>query len=172
MMSFRDCPDRSAPDNSRSPEKTCRPDESPEIPLKTGISLSYQPARRCFMSDNGNLHCKEDTWWDNLNIALKVLMVLGGIILATGLLFLFGFIVMHLWNWLMPELFGLKTVTYWQAWGLLVLSCILFKGMGGSGRPGRGGKKVRKEIRQAIGEEIRQEIRSEIRRSMNEGANP
>jgi hypothetical protein len=42
---------------------------------------------------------------------------------------LFGWIVMLLWNWLMPEIFGLKTLNYWQAWGLLVLSCILFKGM-------------------------------------------
>ena len=36
---------------------------------------------------------------------------------------------MLLWNWLMPEIFGLKELTYWQAWGLMILSCILFKGI-------------------------------------------
>ena len=35
---------------------------------------------------------------------------------------LFGLVVLHLWNWLMPALFGLPAVTYWQAIGLLILS--------------------------------------------------
>lgn len=35
-------------------------------------------------------------------------------------------LVMMLWNWLMPELFGLTTITYWQAAGLLLLSKIIF----------------------------------------------
>ena len=49
---------------------------------------------------------------------------------------LFGLVVMHLWNWLMPGLFGLHVVTYWQAIGLLILSWILFRGPRGWGRPG------------------------------------
>ena len=32
-----------------------------------------------------------------------------------------------LWNWLMPAIFGLTTITFWQAWGLSFLSSILFK---------------------------------------------
>lgn len=36
--------------------------------------------------------------------------------------------VYALWNWLMPTLFGLHTVTYWQALGLVALSWILFRG--------------------------------------------
>ena len=55
------------------------------------------------------------------------------VILGVGLLFLFGCVVMLLWNWLIPEIFGLKTLTYWQAWGLLALSCILFGRIGGAG---------------------------------------
>lgn len=35
-------------------------------------------------------------------------------------------IVMLLWNWLMPEFFGLKTITYWQSLGILILAKILF----------------------------------------------
>jgi len=42
-----------------------------------------------------------------------------------------GVVVMSLWNWLMPMLFGLKIITYWQAFGLLVLAKLIFSGMGG-----------------------------------------
>ncbi|RKQ50543.1 hypothetical protein BXY85_1559 [Roseivirga pacifica] len=46
-------------------------------------------------------------------------------------LFLFGSVIMLLWNWLMPEIFGLTTINFWQALGLFILSRILFSGMGG-----------------------------------------
>ena len=39
-----------------------------------------------------------------------------------------GEVVMHLWNWLLPEIFGVRTINLWQALGLLVLSRILFGG--------------------------------------------
>ena len=39
--------------------------------------------------------------------------------------------VFKLWNGLMPEIFGLHTITYWQALGLMVLSWILFRGFRG-----------------------------------------
>ncbi len=45
--------------------------------------------------------------------------------------------VSALWNGLMPEIFGLRTITYWQALGLMVLSWILFGGLRGC-RSGRG----------------------------------
>lgn len=41
-----------------------------------------------------------------------------------------GEVVMHLWNWLLPALFGLRQVTFWQALGLLALCRILFGGFG------------------------------------------
>jgi hypothetical protein len=40
---------------------------------------------------------------------------------------LLGYPVMLLWNWLMPELFGLSEVTFWQAIGLNILCTILFR---------------------------------------------
>lgn len=61
-------------------------------------------------------------------------IVIFGIIAITGLAILFGFILMWLWNWLMPEIFGLPFITYWQAVGLFILSKILIGGCGGSGR--------------------------------------
>jgi hypothetical protein len=44
----------------------------------------------------------------------------------------FSFVVMWLWNWLMPAVFGLRTVTIWQAVGLLLLCKILFGGFRGA----------------------------------------
>jgi predicted membrane chloride channel (bestrophin family) len=47
----------------------------------------------------------------------------------------FSFVVMNLWNWLMPALFSVHVITFWQAVGILVLSKILFGGFrGGPGR--------------------------------------
>jgi len=47
---------------------------------------------------------------------------------------LFGFVVMRLWNWLMPALFDWHLITFWQALGVLVLSKILFGGFRGGPR--------------------------------------
>ncbi len=43
----------------------------------------------------------------------------------------FSAIVMLLWNALIPTIFGLTVINYWQALGLLVLARILFGGLGG-----------------------------------------
>ncbi len=43
------------------------------------------------------------------------------------LAFLFGLVVMALWNWLMPGIFGIRPIAYWEAWGLVLLAHILFK---------------------------------------------
>ncbi len=43
----------------------------------------------------------------------------------------FGVCVMLLWNWLMPELFGLPEIGFCKAAGLLVLCKILFGGFTG-----------------------------------------
>jgi len=48
-------------------------------------------------------------------------------------IFIGGEVVMHLWNWLLPPLFGWRTLTFWQALGLLVLCRVLFGGLGGHG---------------------------------------
>ena len=38
-----------------------------------------------------------------------------------------GVVVMLLWNWLMPFIFGLVTINIWQAIGLILLSSFLLK---------------------------------------------
>ncbi|KYG81502.1 hypothetical protein MB14_12990 [Roseivirga ehrenbergii] len=52
-------------------------------------------------------------------------------VFGAAALFLFGSVIMLLWNWLMPEIFGLTTISFWQALGLFILSRILFSGIGG-----------------------------------------
>ena len=49
-----------------------------------------------------------------------------------GILFaaVMSIVLMLLWNWLMPLLFGIKSIDYLQAVGLLILSKILFSGIG------------------------------------------
>lgn len=42
----------------------------------------------------------------------------------------FSAIVMLLWNWLMPALFELAVINFWQAAGLFILARILFGGFG------------------------------------------
>jgi hypothetical protein len=55
-------------------------------------------------------------------------MIIGGITIIFALSLLFGLFVQLLWNWLMPVIFiNLPHITYWQAWGLLILCHILFK---------------------------------------------
>ena len=42
------------------------------------------------------------------------------------------FVLMLLWNALLPAIFGLKSISYLQALGLLILSKIIFSGVGRS----------------------------------------
>lgn len=72
-----------------------------------------------------------------------------------------AFIVMNLWNWLVPSVFGGRIVTFWQALGLLLLSRILF---GGFFRRGRFGDRQR--ARQAIWERLTPEEREKFRAGM------
>ena len=73
---------------------------------------------------------------NNYNV-LRILKFPFFAVLFVALLAGLGFVVAGLWNWLMPALFGLKVISYWQALGLLLLSKILFGGFRGSrGRSG------------------------------------
>ena len=43
----------------------------------------------------------------------------------------FGFIIMLLWNALLPDIFAVSSISFWQALGLLALARILFGGIAG-----------------------------------------
>jgi len=66
--------------------------------------------------------------------AVRILMFMPLALLFAAL---FGIVVMALWNWLMPALFGWKVLGYWQALGLVILCRILFGGRGSMGHGGR-----------------------------------
>ena len=78
------------------------------------------------------------------------------------------FVVMSLWNWLMPGLFGLRVITFWQALGLLVLFKILFGGF--RGRPG-GGMHWRRRMMERW-EQMTPEEREKFRQGMRGRCGP
>jgi len=80
--------------------------------------------------------------WHGGNPAVKGLRIAGmvilGVIGAALFALVFGWLVMLLWNWLMPAIFHLGVITYWQAFGIVVLGKLLFGGIAGRGHGGRG----------------------------------
>ncbi|MGC1418076.1 MAG: hypothetical protein WA817_22500 [Candidatus Acidiferrum sp.] len=61
-----------------------------------------------------------------------------------------GELVMHLWNWLAPALFGWRQITFWQALALLALCRILFGSWNNSGGGHRSG--MRRRMRERMDE--------------------
>ncbi|MBM7855797.1 succinate dehydrogenase hydrophobic anchor subunit [Desulfohalotomaculum tongense] len=53
---------------------------------------------------------------------------IGMIVLAVLVLFVLAGLLMWLWNITVPQVFGLKQITYWQAFRLLIIAAILFGG--------------------------------------------
>jgi hypothetical protein len=58
------------------------------------------------------------------NVIEEILLIVGLLILAC---LLFGLPLMILWNLLMPDIFGLPQIGFWQACGLQLMSGLLFK---------------------------------------------
>jgi hypothetical protein len=50
-----------------------------------------------------------------------------GVLAAAGLFIGLGFLVAWLWRVTLGDIFGVKPISFWQAWGLILLSQILFK---------------------------------------------
>ncbi len=62
---------------------------------------------------------------------MKTEKTIAKILLAIGVIALLGILLglplQLLWNWLMPTIFNLPTITFWQAMGLNIMASILFK---------------------------------------------
>jgi hypothetical protein len=94
-------------------------------------------------------------------IVFAPLAILGMLLFA----FIGGEIVLHLWNWLLPPLFGWRELTsFWQALGLLVLCRILF---GGSGMRSSGRSNWRRRMEERC-ESMTPEERERFRQRMRE----
>jgi hypothetical protein len=85
------------------------------------------------------------------------LAVIAPLAILAMVLFVFigGELVLHLWNWLLPPLFGFPEITFWQALGILLLCRILFGGFGwrGSSRDG-----VRARVRARVVDRVADRI--------------
>ena len=72
--------------------------------------------------------CGQERRWGRWALLIPLIPI--GI---AGIAALFGWVVMLLWNALLPAVLGVGTITFWQALGILVLSKILFGGFSGHG---------------------------------------
>ena len=72
-------------------------------------------------------------------LGLGTLIGVGGPLIIAGALIIgivilaFSSLIMAIpayfvWNWLMPQIFHLPTLAYWQVWGLVFLLSLLFGG--------------------------------------------
>lgn len=74
-------------------------------------------------------------------------IIIFGAIAIAGLAILFGFVIMWLWNWLMPAVFGLPLLTYWQAVGLFILLKLLLGGCGSGSSGSKSSKNSNKDCK-------------------------
>jgi hypothetical protein len=59
------------------------------------------------------------------NAAMALGAVFGALGLVAIVMVIMGFPAMWLWNWLMPSIFGLTKINFWQAIGLQLLAYII-----------------------------------------------
>ena len=82
------------------------------------------------------------------------------IMLGAAAVALFSWIVMLLWNAILPVVLGVPVISFWQAAGILVLSKILFSGFkGGGGYRGRHMRSHWKQKWEGMSEEERARFR-------------
>lgn len=68
--------------------------------------------------------------WEGKSRRSRIAARIGiGIVIVTIVCLVFGWAVMWLWNTVLPDLLGVRAITYGQAIGLLVLCRLLFGGM-------------------------------------------
>ena len=99
--------------------------------------------------------------------AMKALKIVGMVLLGIAALIAFGFVIQLLWNWLMPRLFELPVITYWESLGILALSSILFGRLGGGSSDD---KKKEKKGKNKIKEEIKREFVKEFEKEYGKKA--
>ena len=104
------------------------------------------------------------------NTHFKLKWFLRGLVFAVAFLGVFSLILMLLWNWLMPGIFGLTRLDYLQSAGLLVLSKIIFSGFGRRGGHSIHDKKdyFRKKYEERCGKE-KGNINSETNKTNEHG---
>ncbi|MGH9814877.1 MAG: hypothetical protein ACRD5F_13045 [Candidatus Acidiferrales bacterium] len=105
---------------------------------------------------------KQDWIVKAFEIALILAIVIAG----------FGSAVWQLWNWLMPDLFGMPSLAFWQAVGLLGLSWILFGGLRGFGMIGRPARRSAAGLWEGLTPEQREKFRQGLQARSHIGQPP
>lgn len=80
--------------------------------------------------------------WHHYSPKHKALRIVGmaifGLVSAVVFGFIFGWFVQQLWNWLMPDLFHIGKITFWQGFGIILLARLIFGSFSSHGnRPHR-----------------------------------
>jgi Ca2+/H+ antiporter, TMEM165/GDT1 family len=96
-------------------------------------------------------------------------------LIIAAFLALATFVVQSLWNGVLADVLGVKTVTYWQALGILILAKLLFGGFPGR-RGGPCGGPWRHRMMEArwnsLSPEDREKMRDEMRRRFGDWPRP
>jgi hypothetical protein len=101
--------------------------------------------------------------WVKKAVAFALLAVVGlGVV---------GLVVMTLWNWLAPGLFGGHTIDFWQALGLFVLARLLVGGFRRGGHHGHWRGRMA-ERWAAMSDEERERVRGAMQRRCGHRAQP
>jgi hypothetical protein len=95
----------------------------------------------------------------------RLFRVLKIALFATLAVAVLSFVVMGLWNVLMPTIFAVRAISFWQALGLLVLSKILFGGF----RPYAGGGQRWRRRMMERWEQMTPEEREKFKQGMRHG---
>ena len=99
------------------------------------------------------------------NVRIPLRWVMRGLLvfcLVLAVLALVGFVVMWLWNALVPVLFRGPTLQYGQALGLLILSRLLFGGLRGRGWHGNWRQRMWREHWEQMTPEERARLRDRV----------
>ena len=73
-----------------------------------------------------HLNLEEETMFEKLVLGVGVGVLAIAVVAIAGVFIAIP--TYFLWNWLMPEIFAFKIITFWQAWGMVFLSGCLVKG--------------------------------------------
>lgn len=106
------------------------------------------------------------------NTRTRRMVALAVLVLTTFVVFIAvgGVAVLQLWNWLLPPLFGVPEVTFWQALGILALCRILFGGFGDLTRGRSGSRRRTAEPWQRLSPEEQERLRQGAAGPVSSGA--
>ena len=112
----------------------------------------------------------QEVFYELTRLMIIAPLAIMGIVVFTAI---GGEVVMLLWNWLAPTLFGLRLITFWQAIGLLALCRILFGGFGLGGGGHRNSRRrmegrIRERVRERM-DERREQMTTEEREKFRQG---